>query len=302
MVKHKLDVEPGDDDLESKKLRIGDEDQTPGALTPGPIDVDLRTSGMITDEESKDVKAGSSDSKAASGSHTVEMNPTRKITLDKLPVELLREVYLALEAPDMLSFKVVSKTLYQTTRNRNGSEVVNIPEKARTDKQVFDLYFKMIWLEACVSEHVALEMMTCAHCYRTLGRAPRDREGITQEEANENGFPDECFDRTNFYRMCLECIEADEQSRDGRIYREYHIHGMLYSRCTSQNCQIRNPFEGPDWRPCRKVVEHFFERPDEEQQSNVGHDEPFIPSKICSWCFMEEAGQVIMKHLNTTMQ
>jgi len=235
MLKHKLDVDPEEDNLASKKLRIGDVEQITQLSTTCSIEVDLRASGMNTDEESKDVQAGSSNSTGTSESPTIGLNHTTKMTLNKLPAELLREVYLALKAPEMLSFKLVSKTLYHTTRNRNGSEVVDIPEKARNDEQLFFLYLRMISLEAEVPEHIALERITCPHCFRTLGRASCDREGGTEEEANENGFPDECFDRTNFYRMCFECIEAGEQRRDGGFYGEFHIHGMLYSRCTSQN-------------------------------------------------------------------
>jgi hypothetical protein len=301
MSKHNLDAEPSESDMRSKKLRAEDSYQTANPSNTTSVEVDREPSNLNADPGSEDIHTGSSLGKAISRSQDTKENVNSRMSLDKLPSELLREIYLNLDAPAMLSFKLVSKTLYKTTLDSNGVEVVNILEKARTTEVVYRLYLEMRLIEAFIPEEIVLERLTCGHCYRTMGRAPPFHEGMTEEELNQNGFPDECFERTDIYRMCLECIEAGEEGRNGR-HEEYHIHGMRYSRCQSRNCQQGNPFEGGSDRLTRKVIQHFFEHPDEPNESSAGYEHTFIPSKICSDCFFMETRRALVKYMNTAMQ
>jgi len=277
MVKHKLDAEPERYNLRSKKLCT---------------DVNHPQNPMPAKTNHK--KA----SKSTSRSQKTVQNKKAMTVLERLPNELLRDIYLLLDTPSMLAFKLVCKASYGITLNRNGGDIVDIKPKSDNNNMLRIFYGMLRKIESEVPDTIPLERLTCLFCARTLARAPVGAERDGNDKWMENGFSDEDFDRERLTRTCLECIDdlGDE-------YEDYHVYGDRYSICGSRKCESKWLHRGPSERPCEKVLRAFFEKPDENiQSSRPGHHYQIFPSDLCSAFFFLETKKAAMEHLNATIQ
>jgi len=180
MAKHELDIGPRRYNLRAKKQRT--------EVTPATLD-----QATPAKADAKETPAR----KPTVKSRTKRQNNHSRLTLDNLPAKLLRQIYLDLDAPAMLAFKLVSKSLYETTLDQRGGEVVDVPGMARTYQYVRDLYAMMIDIESGIPSTTRVDRLTCSECCRTMGHAPSQRE----PGFKENGFPDESFDRNKPDRL-----------------------------------------------------------------------------------------------------
>lgn len=333
MLKHKLDSELEEDNLNSKKLHIGVELSTPQPTqntlmddmlsnhpTPGEVNSleyaastsitsDSADLGIETEDDSSAAESESEPSDTISSASTssvmleeVALNDKPKTILDRLPNELLRDIYLRLEAPAMLAFKLVSKAAYSITLDRDGRELVNLVSEARGDCEMGDDFAEMmIEIEADVPSTMPLERLTCAWwCHATLPHAPAGTKRDSSKVGwTQNGFPDEHFDRKMQSRACLACLDEMEDEQE-----DFHIHGVRFRRCTHPECEWGRIHEGPIERPSQQVLREFFKDPDEPRQSNIliYQTQSFIPSEICSGCFFMETRRDIMEYLNTIVK
>jgi len=318
MPKHNLSAEPEECNLQSKKLHINVElsppepmqitlmDSTlserpslgktddPKATTSNSItsdradlEVKIEHNSSASDFESKPSNTISSASTSLMKLEETEQNDKPKTVLDRLPTELLRDIYLRLEAPYMLAFKLVSKAAYGITLDRDGQEIADLLSEARGDAEMGDDFSAMmIDIEADVPSTIPLERLTCSwFCHASLPHAPAGtvRDG-SWDGWTQNGFPDEHFDRNVLHRACLACLDRLDDDDD------FHIHGVRFRRCTHPNCEWGRKHQGPMDRPSQQVLQEFFNDPDEPHESNIPaySTHPFIPSEICSGCFFME--------------
>jgi len=162
MVKHELDNEPRKYNLRAKKQRT---EVAPPSLHSARADA-KKTSAR----------------KSTPKSRTKRQNNHSRLALDTLPAELIRGIYLDLDAPAMLAFKFVSKTLYETTMDQKGEEVINITEHAREARKLRRLYAMLILIESEVPFTIRVDRLTCSSCHHTMTHAPSQREPGLKEK------------------------------------------------------------------------------------------------------------------------
>jgi len=331
MPKHNLDAVAEKDNLSAKKLHIDVELSTPepmqntlmdcmlskdptcgkvnspGATTStsstiGSAELEIKTEddNSAIDLESKPPNIISSATTSIVRPEEMEQIDRPKTVLDWLPNELLRDIYLRLEAPYMLAFKLVSKAAYSITLDRDGKELADLIWEARDDGLSDEFIAMMVDIEAEVPSTIPLERLTCSwNPHAALPRAP---EGTKREDSEtgwtQNGFADEHFDRTRWNRACLACLDDKPDDED------FHIHGVCYKRCGQLNCEWATLHEGPMERPSPQVLRKFFGDPDELHSSSISvhPDNYFFPSELCSACFFKETREDAMKYLNISME
>jgi len=331
MPKHNLDAEAQKDNLVSKKLHIDVELSHPEPMQITPLDdllsqhlapgktdslrsttytsatfdsadpeVTIEDDSLAADAASKDSSTMSSVPTSSMMHQEMEQKDKPKTIFDRLPNELLRDIYLRLEAPYMLAFKLVSKAAYSITLDRDGWEIVDLILEAREECLSDEFIAMMVDIEAEVPSTIPLERLTCSwYPHATLPRAP---EGTKRDDSKigwtQNGFSDEHFDRARWNRAYLACLDDKPDDED------FHIHGVCYRRCGHDACEWAPLHEGPMERPSQQVLREFFNDPDEPHESNVPTYNAllFIPSELCSGCFLMETRKDAMKYLNTTVE
>lgn len=287
MAEHDSDTEYREYNLRSKRLRTEVWNPSSDPSTTSPGDIELETNDVLADAGSEEQRDMSSTPKSNARPQDITQDTCSTMTLHKLPTELLRDVYLRLEFPTMLAFKLVSKTLYGITLNQDGEEVVNLFEEAHAAGQLHEFFTMMIYIEAEITPSLKLERLTCQGCKQILGHATHVPQSWPDD--NQNGFPDEHFDRYRIDRRCIDCLTDHVIDHDDDHIRFFHVDGMRYSLCDIGNCQERGRYEPQDRRPSWEVLRRFYDCPNKVYYSRVPqHIHHFKPIELCSTCFLLE--------------
>jgi len=201
-------------------------------------EIEHETDDVAADAESMNSHTRSAARKSISRPQEATQNAGSRNTLDTLPNELLRNVYVMLEPPAMLAFKLVSKTLHWITLNQNDKEVMDlVPDRSTISPGIFEYFLMLVKLESRVPATVPLERMTCVWCHVTMERVSAGAQPNDNGKWTQNGFPDDHFDRTLcVHRSCLRCLDDDDEERVYYIYSRYHE--VLRRHC-SHRCPCR---------------------------------------------------------------